>query len=168
MTATTILKEAKLVDFTKSVAGFKYFPGFNSNVVSLIRDGADSKTLIVVDRGYHFSRETPHLVTDHLNLVGTNPLVGPNDPVGERFPSVNNVYITDVLPDLPRGIAAGIKAGTVPSKEEVDLVRSLGAHFCCYNLVPTMIIAAHAGYRVLGIVAPEGADISALVGDVLG
>jgi len=168
MPATTTLKEAKLVDFTKTVSGFKYFPGFNSNVVSFIRDGADARTLIVVDRGFHFEKEAPHLVIDHLNLVGTNPLVGANDPVGERFPSVNNIYITDVLPELPRAVAAGVKAGTFPAAEEMELVRSLGGQVACYNLVPTMIIAAHAGYRVLGLVAPEGADLSALVATVLG
>jgi purine-nucleoside phosphorylase len=113
-------------------------------------------------------QEAPHVVRDHLNLTGTNPLVGPNDPCGERFPSVNDVYITDLCPNLPRGVAAGLVGGVFPTREEMEFLRSLGADFCCYNLVPTMIVAAHAGLKVLGLVVPEGVEVNPVLDVVLG
>src|SRR5215813_10312585 len=163
MMTKTSLKDARCIDFTRDADGFLQFPAFGERVVSFVREGKGSQVLVVVDRGYMMRQETPHVVRDHLNLTGTNPLVGPNDPCGERFPSVNGVYVTDVLPDLPRGVAAGLKGGVFPTREEMDFLASMGADFCCYNLVPTMIVAAHAGFKVLGVVAPDGADLTALL-----
>lgn len=159
MTATVSIRGAKCVDFTRSADGFKQFPSFGDPVISLVRDGLGPRLLVVVDRGYFLEDTKPYVVRDHLNLTGSNPLVGPNDPCGERFPSVNNIYITDLCPELPRGIAAGMKWGVFPTRAEMEFIRSLGADFCCYNLVPTMIVAAHAGYRVLALAVPEGVDV---------
>lgn len=168
MTTVAMLKGARLVDYTRSTARSHQFPGFGDRVIAFVREPSDSRYLVVVDRGYMMRQEAPHVVQDHLNLTGTNPLVGPNDPCGERFPSVNDVYITDLCPDLPRGVAAGLKGGVFPTREEMEFLRSLGADFCCYNLVPTMIVAAHAGLKVLGLVVPEGAEVNPVLDVVLG
>lgn len=146
------LRKARKIDFTNTVPGFQSFDSCGDEVLRLVRH-AGAETVIAIDRGYEI--EAPHLVTDHLNLTGHNPLVGPNDPCGERFPSVNDIYVTDILPELPRGVAAGLKPGVQPSPEDLKVIKSLGADFYCYNLVPTMIVAAHARLRVLGIVVPE-------------
>lgn len=152
------LRGAMLIDFTGAIK-----PGghdsFNDAVVKLIRSG-DHKTVVIVDRGSCLQVSQPHLVTDHINLTGTNPLCGPNDPCGERFPVVNEIYHNttgdETIDKLPRGVAAGLKTGVVPRDEEMVKLKSLGADFCCYNLVPAMIVAAHAGLKVIGIVVPDG------------
>lgn len=163
LTELVDLNKALRIDFTGTLDGFEHKEGFGDDLVAMLRDsGAEPKVVIVVDCGYGFETKAPHVVRDHINLTGHNPLVGPNHPCGERFPAVNCIYITDnkLLPEFPSGIAAGIKQGTVPGEEELRLIRSFGADMYCYNLVPTMIIAAHARWRVLGIVVPEGADIA--------
>ncbi len=163
MQATKInLKQALRIDFTGKLGGFKQFRSFGPDIVSLIRTPSEAQTLIVIDYGYGI--KAPHLVRDHLNLTGTNPLIGPNDPCGERFPSVNDIYVVD--DSVACGIAAGLKPGIKPSGDDVALMESLGADFYCFNLVPTMIVAAHSRYRVLAILVPEGFDadqVSALI-----
>ena len=167
MTALMSLNNTTIIDFTGTHEGASRFSTFGTDVISLIRSSSGTKVLVVIDRGYELPNVAPYVVRDHLNLTGNNPLVGINDPCGERFPSVNNVYITDACPHLSSGVAAGLKLGVVPTSEEMSFMRSLGADFYCYNLVPTMIVAAHAGWRVLGIVLPEGTDVQPVLKDVL-
>ena len=153
------LKEATRIDFTGLVPGSTQFETYGDAVLSLIRGGNGPEKLVVIDRGFALDNPIPHVVRDHLNLTGDNPLVGPNDPMGERFPSVNDIYVTDLLPELPRGVAVGLKPGAHPSTSEWKLVRDLGGEFYCYNLVPAMIVAAHARRRVLGIVVPPDVEL---------
>lgn len=157
-------KESRRIDFTGNVSGAEHFESFGEGVISLVRNNV----LVVIDRGFGFENPVPHIVTDHLNLTGSNPLVGPNHPAGERFPGVNDIYVTDQFPGLPRGVAAGLKPGVVPTEDELKLIKQLGADFCCYNLVPTMLVAAHLRWKVLGIVVPEGVVLEPSVLSVLG
>lgn len=154
-----LLKGAKLIDFTGKAKGFEQIPNFCDQVVKILRNGSENKTVIVVDHGFHLPVPTPHVVQDHINLTGGNPLCGPNDACGERFPVVNDIYVTEfgggALAGLPQGVAGGLVPGVVPTDDEMQRLRDLGVSFCCYNLVPTMLIAAHAGWRVLGLVLPE-------------
>ncbi len=161
------LKGARRIDYSGGADGFERFDSFGDRVVNLLRTSTGSKVLVVIDGGFGFANAAPHVVRDHLNLTGGNPLVGPNDSCGERFPSVNDIYVTDLVRSLPTGVAAGLKPGVVPSDKELEFIREMGADFCCYNLVPTMIVAAHAGWRVLGIVVPEGERLDASVLAVL-
>jgi purine-nucleoside phosphorylase len=155
------------IDFTDTIASFNRFHCFDEEVIDFIRDIAKDpngpKTILIVDHGFGFEAEAPHIVSDHLNLTGDNPLVGPNDPCGERFPILKDTYKSDVLLDLHRGVAVGLKQGVLPTQEEVAMIRFLGGDFCCYNLVPAMIVAGHAGIRVMGVVVPETYDTSLLV-----
>ncbi len=150
------LRNALCIDYTGDVKAFKQFPAFGDDVIRLLRAGAENKTVVIVDRGFGFEKRAPHVVRDHLNLTGDNPLVGPNDPVGARFPVLLDVYITGFLTDMAEGVAAGIKPGVQVSEPEMDMIRLLGGDFACYNLVPTMIVAGHAGWKVLAFVVPEG------------
>ncbi len=142
------------INFTGKCKEFEHFSSFNDEVVSLLRQSAPARTLIVVDYGYGL--KTPHLVQDHLNLTGNNPLTGPNHPCGERFPVISNVYLRDNSLDLPYAIAAGLKAGIIPDADDLELTHSLGADCYSYNLIPTVLVAAHTGWKVLAIVIPEG------------
>lgn len=167
------LRHAKKIDFTGTVADFSQFPAYGEDVARLIRDRGKEEAIVVVDRGFSMPHDAC-LVVDHLNLTGDNPLVGPNDPVGPRFPVVNNIYVAaadtidqeetwalgNPLGQLHNGIAAGVKAGLRLDDEEVQLIRKMGANFYCWNLVPTMIVAAHAGLRVVGLVISENTTLS--------
>ena len=168
------LEQAIRIDYTGSAPGFHQFDGYSDKVAELIRASrasiSDGKTLVVIDRGFNLPDDKPCIVTDHLNFTGDNPLVGPNPDCGERFPVVNDVYLelhqtTSPNKTLPlknplsralTGIAAGIKSGVEPAAAELEKMSSLGADFYCYNVVPTMLVAAHAGYKVFALALPEG------------
>ena len=103
------------------------------------------------------------VLRDHINLQGTNPLIGPNDEhFGERFPDMTQVYWKPyqaaVLQDGKRlgiEIAEGVYAAlTGPSYEtpaEIRYLRTIGADLVGMSTVPEVIAAAHLGIRVLGI-----------------
>lgn len=103
------------------------------------------------------------LITDHINLMGTNPLIGPNDPnLGERFPDMTTAY-SPALQQLARACAKkldlplreGVYLGcTGPSFEtpaEIRAFRALGADAVAMSLVPETIAAVHCGMEVLGL-----------------
>jgi purine-nucleoside phosphorylase len=100
---------------------------------------------------------------DHINLQGTNPLIGPNeDRFGVRFPDMTQVYWTPYrVAALKEGKRLGIEmsegtyaALTGPSYEtpaEIRYLRAIGADLVGMSTVPEVIAAAHLGIRVLGI-----------------
>lgn len=103
------------------------------------------------------------LITDHINNMGDNPLMGANDhSFGVRFPDMSEAY-TKSLQDVARNVSKelniklkeGVYAGnTGPSYEtpaEVRMLRVLGADAVGMSTVPEVIIARHAGMKVLGI-----------------
>lgn len=102
------------------------------------------------------------IIRDHINFNGMNPLIGPNDGKGERFPDMSCAYDTK-LADLVDTIATreGIAHQngvylymTGPSYEtpaEVRMARLLGADAVGMSTVPEVIIARHRGVRVMGI-----------------
>jgi purine-nucleoside phosphorylase len=103
------------------------------------------------------------VLRDHINLQGTNPLIGPNDEhFGVRFPDLTQVYWKPyqaaALQDGKRlgiEIAEGVYAAlTGPSYEtpaEIRYLRAIGADLVGMSTVPEVIAAAHLGIRVLGI-----------------
>jgi purine-nucleoside phosphorylase len=103
------------------------------------------------------------VLRDHINLQGTNPLIGPNDEhFGLRFPDMTQVYWKPyqaaALQDGKRlgiEIAEGVYAAlTGPSYEtpaEIRYLRTIGADLVGMSTVPEVIAAAHLGIRVLGI-----------------
>jgi xanthosine phosphorylase len=102
------------------------------------------------------------LVTDHLNLLGTNPLVGPNDDAfGPRFPSLTEAWDPHLRARLSAAgealgipMAEGVYAAWLgPSFEtpaEVRMLKLLGADAVGMSMVPECIIARHCGLRVAG------------------
>jgi hypothetical protein len=170
-TMSTSLQGALLLDFTGTAAGFKSLAKFDDTFAELIRGEGKPQAIIVVDKSAGGSVDGPVVVRDHINLTGHSPLCGPNHPCGERFPVVQGIYVEDALPELPRVVAAGLVHGAKPSAEDLKVIKELGAEVTCYNLVPAMLIAAHASCKVLGIVVPErvtpelAAQLKALTGD---
>jgi purine-nucleoside phosphorylase len=103
------------------------------------------------------------VISDHLNLMGVNPLRGPNDErFGPRFPDMSAVYspqLQEIVVNEARAIGVEVRRGIYgalsgPSYEtpsEIHLLRNLGADAVGMSTVPEAIVARHMGLEVLGI-----------------
>jgi purine-nucleoside phosphorylase len=103
------------------------------------------------------------VISDHINLQGANPLIGPNDEhFGPRFPDMSTPYDKKLRElTLAEGTRLGINLGegvytalAGPSYEtpaEIRYLRSIGADLVGMSTVPEVIAARHSGMRVLGI-----------------
>lgn len=103
------------------------------------------------------------LITDHINNMGTNPLIGPNEgELGPRFPDMSESYDTELrniakkaANELSIKLQEGVYIGnTGPSYEtpaEVRALRIIGGDAVGMSTVPEVIVAKHAGLKVLGI-----------------
>lgn len=101
-------------------------------------------------------------VSDHINLQGRHPLIGPNDPIGPRFPSMLDAYdpkLRAVLGEcakansirLPEGVYLAITGPSFETPAEIRAFKTLGADVVGMSLVPEVICARHCGMRVVGV-----------------
>lgn len=103
------------------------------------------------------------VIDDHINLLGTSPLVGPNDErFGVRFPDLTNVYSARLrrLADdtaaaqgvtLRHGVYVACHGPSYETPAEVRYLRTIGADAVGMSTVPEAIVARHMGIEVLGI-----------------
>ncbi|ASR47422.1 purine-nucleoside phosphorylase [Paenibacillus kribbensis] len=103
------------------------------------------------------------LITDHLNLVGTNPLIGPNNnDLGTRFPDLSQVYNAELRQiamevakaqntTLREGVYSWWSGPAYETPAEIRMIRTLGADAVGMSTVPEAIVAVHANMKVLGI-----------------
>lgn len=110
-----------------------------------------------------FSSGALMLISDHINFMGTNPLVGPNDErFGLRFPDMSEVYsqrLRGLARDAAQALGLAIEEGVYvavhgPSYEtpaEIRAFRTLGADAVGMSTAPEAIVARHMGVEVLGI-----------------
>ncbi len=110
-----------------------------------------------------FKPGTLMLIDDHLNLMGTNPLVGPNDDrLGPRFPDMTEAYsarLRAIAVDaaraagvaLARGVYAALHGPSYETPAEIRYLRTIGADAVGMSTVPEAIVARHMGLEVLGI-----------------
>ncbi len=156
-----------LSDGTAVMAGrFHYYEGRPMDdvvlpVATLAKLGA--KTIIATNAAGGVNTDyTPGdlvLITDHINLMGNHPLIGPQDPESvARFPDMTEAY-DEGLRDLARTIDPGLKEGvyaalsgpTYETPAEIRMLRTLGADLVGMSTVPETIVARSYGVRVLGI-----------------
>ena len=108
-----------------------------------------------------FSPGDVMVVTDHINLTGQNPLVGPNiDELGERFPDMTRVYDRVLLEladlaaiearmRLQKGVYVGVLGPSMETPAETRMLRLLGADAVGMSTIPEVIAAVHCGLRVM-------------------
>jgi purine-nucleoside phosphorylase len=125
------------------------------------------RTLILTNAAGSLNTEfTPGslmVISDHINLMGANPLIGPNDErFGPRFPDLSTTYdpqlqnmvITEAKGiglDMRRGVYASLSGPSYETPAEIHMVRTLGADAVGMSTVPEAIVARHMDMQVIGI-----------------
>ncbi len=102
------------------------------------------------------------VIEDHVNLMGVNPLIGPNDErLGPRFPDMIEPYDAN-LAELAlqvalenrivahRGVYVGVTGPNLETRAEYRFLRAIGADVVGMSTVPEVLVAVHAGLKVLG------------------
>ncbi|UCG67523.1 MAG: purine-nucleoside phosphorylase [Deltaproteobacteria bacterium] len=105
------------------------------------------------------------IVTDHINLTGNNPLLGPNlDQFGPRFPDMSEVYDQDLVTlarekaletgiSLRQGVYAGLLGPSLETPAETRFLRMIGADAVGMSTVSEVIVGVHCGLKIMVIVA---------------
>jgi purine-nucleoside phosphorylase len=103
------------------------------------------------------------VIRDHINLMGGNPLIGPNDEaLGPRFPDLSAAYdaglralacdtCRDVGVRAHEGVYLALSGPSYETPAEIRMLRTLGADAVGMSTVPEVIVARHMGLRVLGL-----------------
>ena len=103
------------------------------------------------------------LISDHINLLGVNPLTGPNDEtLGPRFPDMSDAYSREYREiakhaaaelgiTLREGVYAAVPGPSYETPAEIRYLRTIGADLVGMSTVPETIVANHMGMKVLAI-----------------
>jgi purine-nucleoside phosphorylase len=149
---------------------FHYYEGFTLDEVTFpvrVMKALGVENLIITNAcgavNTSFNPGDLMLITDHLNLVGTNPLIGPNNAeLGTRFPDVSQVYNFDLRNiasevakeqniTLQEGVYAWWSGPAYETPAEIRMIRTLGADAVGMSTVPEAVVAVHGNMKVLGI-----------------
>ncbi|PYS24794.1 MAG: purine-nucleoside phosphorylase [Acidobacteria bacterium] len=125
------------------------------------------RTLILTNAAGSLNTEfTPGslmIISDHINLLGANPLTGPNDErFGPRFPDLTATYAPELQNmvieeakamdlDMRRGVYAALTGPSYETPAEIHMVRTLGGDAVGMSTVPEAIVARHMDMQVIGI-----------------
>jgi len=103
------------------------------------------------------------LISDHINLMGDNPLIGPNDDrLGPRFPDMSEPYsraLMDLAEQvalekkvrLQRGVACAVTGPNLETRAEYRALERIGADLITMSTIPENIVAVHSGMKVMGL-----------------
>jgi len=129
------------------------------------------------------------LISDHINLLGDNPLVGPNDEsLGPRFPDMSEAYdagmreiarevARDLKITLREGVYVAVTGPNLETPAEYRFLRAIGADVVGMSTVPEVTVAVHSGMETLGVSiitdmclpdALEPADIDGIIATAQG
>jgi purine-nucleoside phosphorylase len=145
-----------------------YYEGYSMRQVSFparVLKAIGCSTLIVTNACGGMNPDMPAgtiaVTTDHINLMGDNPLIGPNDDeLGPRFPDMSEPYsralvahaervALDLRIPLQRAVFVAVAGPNLETAAEYRFLRGIGADIVGMSLVPENIVAVHGGQRVL-------------------
>lgn len=149
---------------------FHYYEGYSMEQVTLpivVMKKLGIHSLIITNAAGGINKEfSPGdlmVITDHINNMGSNPLIGPNDSqLGERFPDMSSAYHPTYIKNaelcakklqiqLRKGIYVGNTGPTYETPAEVEMLRAFGGDAVGMSTVPEVIMANYLGLKVLGI-----------------
>ena len=150
---------------------FHYYEGYSTRELTLplrVLSQLGAGTLVITNAagGLNpaFSPGTIMIIRDHLNFIGENPLRGTNiDAWGPRFPDLSEAYDRDLvdaalecarklrIAPVATGVYAAIPGPSLETPAETRFLRMAGADGVGMSTVPEVIVARHAGMRVLGL-----------------
>ncbi|MCP4755175.1 MAG: purine-nucleoside phosphorylase [Proteobacteria bacterium] len=149
---------------------FHYYEGYSLDVVTYpikVFKLLGINTLILTNAAGGINTDyTPGdlmIVTDHINFMGSNPLIGPNiDSLGTRFPDMTEAYSKRLIElagtsgrdlgiDLKNGFYVAVSGPSFETPAEIRMLRTLGADAVGMSTVPEAIVANHMGMEVLAI-----------------
>ncbi len=149
---------------------FHCYEGYTADEVTYpvrVMAALGAQTLIVSNAAGgmnpHFFAGDLMIITDHINLMGVNPLVGPNDEsLGPRFPDMCCVYDKSLVELTQKialeekikthcGVYVAVSGPNLETPAEYRFLRLIGADCVGMSTVPEVIVAIHSGLRVLGV-----------------
>lgn len=149
---------------------YHFYEGYSMQTVTFpvkVMKKLGVKTLIITNAAGAVTPEfTPGdlmLITDHINFMGTNPLIGKNDEtLGTRFPDMSEVYSKELILkaeeiaqklniNYQKGVYAATTGPSYETPSEVKMFRMLGANAVGMSTAPEAIVANYCGLKILGI-----------------
>lgn len=149
---------------------YHYYEGYSMEKVVYpvkIMKKLGVKTLIITNAAGAVNKNLKPLdlmlITDHINFMGTNPLIGKNDEsLGTRFPDMSEIYNENLIKTaekcakelkikIKKGIYAANSGPSYETPAEINMLKKLGADAVGMSTVPEAIVANYCGINVLGI-----------------
>lgn len=148
---------------------FHFYEGYSMQQIALpvrVMRELGAKTLLVMNAVGSVNSLIPAgslvLVQDHINLMGDNPLIGPNDDaLGIRFPDMSEPYSRKLIdlaektalelkvPEVHRGVLIAVTGPSFETAAEYRMFQRMGADIVTMSTIPEVITAVHAGLEVL-------------------